>query len=199
MGRENQPQFQSVRLSMPDASGSKKREAAVPIALGSGRFVTVNPKTWVWDFTNLYAEDIAGSLSNLCRFTGGCKKFYSVAEHSVIGYRMTKDPWWLFHDSPEGLGLGDVNSMLKAFLGFDVYNLAHVETEHQVALRFGVTRTDIHVLDKALGNYEARVLTGIPLPVDFSLPYLPVINCWDPLTARKEWLKEYEQHAQTRR
>ena len=32
-------------------------------------------------------KDIAQGLSNLCRYSGQCRRFYSVAEHSVICYR----------------------------------------------------------------------------------------------------------------
>lgn len=45
---------------------------------------------------NFDIQDIAGSLSKMCRWAGHCSEFYSVAEHSLM-----------VHDLMEGFGLGD--------------------------------------------------------------------------------------------
>jgi uncharacterized protein len=67
-------------------------------------------------------EDIANSLSKICRFGGHCRDFYSVAQHSVI-VAMRCHPYnrlvGLLHDAPEAY-CGDVVRPLKQDLvGFD--------------------------------------------------------------------------------
>ncbi len=77
------------------------------------RFELSNP---VYDI-----NDIAYSLSNICRFTGHCKRFYSVAEHSMLVARIMQyfemgDPLeGLLHDSVESV-IGDLNSPIKSLL-----------------------------------------------------------------------------------
>ncbi len=64
---------------------------------------------------------IAHSLSHVCRFTGHCRKFYSVAEHSVLVSRIMEDMGLgdplegLLHDGVESV-LADVARPIKSLL-----------------------------------------------------------------------------------
>lgn len=64
-------------------------------------------------------EEIAHSLSNLCRYGGHCKQFYSVAEHSIQCYRRSPNEslqlWCLLHDAAEAY-IGDITGPLKSLL-----------------------------------------------------------------------------------
>ncbi len=88
--------------------------------------------SWITSFTgrkinfnelshaDICIEDIATGLSNICRFNGQCGKFYSVAEHCVLGAEHLKYTLknhaaakaFLLHDASEAY-LGDVSSPLK--------------------------------------------------------------------------------------
>lgn len=87
---------------------------------------------WIQTFTGLVMypldprpediciEDIAHALSNLCRFTGHCREFYSVADHSVrVSYAC--DPadalWGLLHDAPEAY-IADMSRPVKRYAPF---------------------------------------------------------------------------------
>jgi len=64
--------------------------------------------------------DIAHALSNICRFTGHCKEFYSVAQHSLIVSSVfptgsNEAMWGLMHDSPEAY-IQDVARPVKQYL-----------------------------------------------------------------------------------
>ena len=83
-------------------------------------------------------QEIAHALSNLCRYTGHVRQFYSVAQHSVhvsewvpMGMRM----WALLHDASEAY-LGDVASPLKRLL--PDYKAIEHRVEQSIAASYGM-------------------------------------------------------------
>jgi hypothetical protein len=86
------------------------------------------------DFT---IEDVAHGLSNICRYAGQCRRFYSVAEHSVlvsetaIGFPFEA----LMHDAAEAF-LGDVTRPLKQML--PEFKRIEAEVERAICARFGL-------------------------------------------------------------
>lgn len=88
---------------------------------------------WIWTrsgkkmhFKNplpgLSITDIAHALSNLCRWTGQCDEFYSVAQHSVLVSHQVNQSMALhalLHDAAEAY-TNDMNKPIKALLkGYD--------------------------------------------------------------------------------
>jgi hypothetical protein len=87
-------------------------------------------------------EDIAHSLSMLCRFTGHTDHFYSVAQHSVncalVGMKMgdiSLAKAALFHDASEAY-LNDINSIAKSYL--PVYKEIELSIQDKVLEKFNV-------------------------------------------------------------
>lgn len=80
----------------------------------SGQYIDpLNPDT-----ERINIEDIAHALSNVCRFTGHVREFYSVAQHSVlVSYVVPKEfaLAGLMHDASEAY-LADIASPVKPHL-----------------------------------------------------------------------------------
>lgn len=101
--------------------------------IGGKEFKFFSPETHEFDI-----EEIAHSLSNLCRFTGHVKEFYSVAQHSVLTSYFVPDNMRmcaLLHDAGEAF-LGDVSSPLKANL--EDYKKIEEAVEKAIAKHFGI-------------------------------------------------------------
>lgn len=81
--------------------------------VGGGRYWFRSPHRYEPGIHN-----IAKALSHICRFTGQCEEFYSVAQHSVLVSRLVQRISisyaleGLLHDAAEAL-VGDVSTPLK--------------------------------------------------------------------------------------
>lgn len=84
-----------------------------------GKFVSVfHPER-----EDVNIDVIAHSLSNLCRFNGHTRSFYSVAQHSVLVSRAVPDEFRLhalLHDASEAF-LGDIIRPLKILGPMELY------------------------------------------------------------------------------
>src|SRR5258708_39476115 len=106
-------------------SGLTVRLLGLPVIrwrkLGVGPTIMLHSGAW-FDFcapasSCFNIEDIAHGLANICRYAGQCKRFYSVAEHSILVSQTAKGFEYeaLLHDAAEAF-VGDISRPLKQML-----------------------------------------------------------------------------------
>jgi 5'-nucleotidase len=120
---------------------SWKRHKMIAVKVGGGPTIMLHSGAW-FDFcapsaSNFTIDDIAHGLANICRYSGQCRKFYSVAEHSILVSETAKGFEFeaLLHDAAEAF-LGDITRPLKQMLP----EFKRIESQVEAAIleRFGV-------------------------------------------------------------
>lgn len=144
-------------------------------------------------------EDIAHALSMLCRFGGHCRRFYSVAEHSVLLARAVAPEhalWALLHDATEAY-LVDVPRPLKGEL--KEYKQFEATLMMAIAERFRLphpTRMPeaVKVADSRMLVDEHRQVMrpGLEWGTDRLDPMGIRVQFWSPVDARAEFLAAFE-------
>jgi 5'-deoxynucleotidase YfbR-like HD superfamily hydrolase len=135
-------------------------------------------------------EDIAHSLSLLCRFAGHSKIFYSVAEHSVrVSWICPKEfrLWGLMHDAGECYCV-DVPRPLKHLKGMEAYRAHEKRVMQAICKQFGmdpVEPPDVKEADNVMLVTEQRDLLNNSIP-DFNVQPL--------LSTLKPWTSQYAEH-----
>lgn len=145
-------------------------------------------------------EDIAHALSNICRFSGHCKVFYSVAQHSVLVSRILSEEHalaGLLHDAAEAF-LGDVTKPLKTLLPEYMAIEKHVESI--VFKRFGIPENlhgSVKYADIVLLRTEQRDVMGANdhewTVTNGIKPLSDVIKPLSPHMAHLEFIKRYKE------
>ena len=170
------------------------------ISLYNGDFFDYdNPETHNYDI-----ESIAHSLSNLCRFGGHSRKFYSVAEHSVLVSTIVPPRYalcGLLHDASEAY-CGDVCKPLKNML--PAYEEIEDRVQAAIAKHFGIPfpyPPEIKLADKMLYKAERRQITDVEDNIWFTdIPEAEVmITGMDPKNAKAYFLSRYYELTKERR
>ncbi len=150
--------------------------------------------------------DIAHALANLCRYVGHTRRFYSVAQHSVLVADVVGPPhraWGLLHDAAEAY-LGDMAATVKvadAPLGA-AYRAVEESVTRAIAERFGLAwpePDDVVVADRALLVAEFRDLMVLHagdlewLVERYGPPYPKEVDPWSPDEAEVAFLDTYRR------
>lgn len=143
-------------------------------------------------------EDIAHGLGMTSRFGGQCKRFYSVAEHSICAsFHVAPEFAFaaLMHDAAEAF-IGDIPRPLKSLL-LDYQRLER-DIETAVLGRFDLTLplpAEVKSIDlvmlateqrQILDNYDewAPIRGVVPLPI--------VLPCWTPQEAKAQFMHRFD-------
>ncbi|WP_315730161.1 MULTISPECIES: hypothetical protein [unclassified Bradyrhizobium] len=144
------------------------------------------------------AEDIAHGLAHICRYSGQCNRFYSVAEHSLLVSDIAKGFEYeaLLHDAAEAF-IGDITRPLKQMLP----DFRRIEAEVQKAVleRFGIDG----LMPPEIKEADLRVLASeqrqiMPPGTDEWLagknidPAPVCVRHLSPERAKAEWLDRFE-------
>ncbi|MGY3495938.1 hypothetical protein [Bradyrhizobium sp. USDA 4502] len=176
-----------------------KRMIAVRIDVGPS--IMLQSGAW-FDFASPHTspftiEDIAQGLAHICRYSGQCNRFYSVAEHSLLvsetatGFEFEA----LMHDAAEAF-LGDITRPLKQML--PDYKRIEGEVEQAIFSRFGIPTP----LPREVKKADLRVLAAeqhqiMPPGTDDWLrgqdviPAPVVVRNLSPEEAKREWLARF--------
>lgn len=151
----------------------------------------------------LTLQVVAHALGNICRFTGHCSKFYSVAEHSVHVSRIVPKQHalaGLVHDAQECI-VGDCNRPLKNELpGYKAIEDANWKV---FARFFGVAYElpkEVKLADNQmlLAEYQQIMVRNPKNPWNATwldgVYAAPVkVQCWSPTRARREFIKRFHE------
>jgi 5'-deoxynucleotidase YfbR-like HD superfamily hydrolase len=158
----------------------------------------------------ILVPDIAHSLSMLCRFTGHSRKFYSVAQHSILCYKLLPDDMEylrlpaLLHDAQEAY-IQDLSTPLKRL--FPRYKKIEDTLAGAIAKRFHLEEEDfklVKVYDRMALEIESKALLGprhpiwseyqTEFPSGYDLDYaLLQVEPMTPEEAEAEFLKVFNK------
>lgn len=143
--------------------------------------------------------DIAHALANQCRYAGHCRRFYSVAEHSVLLARVfakrEERLWALLHDASEAY-LVDLPMPVKRYV--PAYVSAERVVMDAVCRRFGLPPD----IPEAVHDADYRILRDeleqnmasppAPWAVQEKKPLGVTLRFWKPDEAEFWFLQEFD-------
>ena len=149
--------------------------------------------------------DIAHALANQCRYAGHCRRFYSVAEHSVLLARAVAPEhrlWALLHDAAEAYLVDLPRPVKRQVVG---YHLAEAAVMAAICWRFGLAPEmpdAVHEADYRILRDELEQNMAAPpsrWPVQDEAPLGVTLRFWTPDQAEAWFLTEFDLLARLRK
>lgn len=146
----------------------------------------------------VFIHDIAHALANQCRYAGHCRRFYSVAEHSVLLARAVAPEhrlWALLHDAAEAYLVDLPRPVKRQVVG---YAAAEATVMFAICLRFGLAidmPPAVHDADfRILRDELEQNMASPPAPwgVQEAEPLGVTLRFWKPDEAEFWFLKEFD-------
>lgn len=180
----------------------------VAVRMEVGPSIMLHSGAW-FDFASPHtspftAEDIGHGLAHICRYSGQCTKFYSVAEHSLLVSDVAKGFEYeaLLHDAAEAF-IGDITRPLKQML--PDFKRIEAVVQDAVLERFGLS----HPLPQQVKEADLRVLAAeqrqiMPAGTDgwraeLNIEPAPiVVRHLAPEVAKRMWLDKFEALSRSR-
>jgi uncharacterized protein len=176
---------------MPIEMLSAERDAAWTQTFTGKRFWPLDPRP-----EDICIEDIAHALGNICRYSGHCKPFYSVAEHSVIlSHYVPKEfaLWALLHDAEEAY-LADIPRPIKHLI--PGWHQIAERVQNAVCDKFGLPREmpeAVKIADHAiLADEKAALMVDGPKWSNMIPPLGAHIYCFEPVIAGAVFLRRFQ-------
>lgn len=128
---------------------------AVPklVVFSGGYICPVNPIP-----SEILLEDIARGLAYRCRWGGQTRRYYSVAEHSILVACQCSDDfrlWGLLHDAAEAY-IGDIPAPMKDLVWF------HVPDERGVICKVPYAEVEGRIMEAVIEALAPHLVKGMP-------------------------------------
>lgn len=142
--------------------------------------------------------DIAHGLAHQCRYAGHCRRFYSVAEHSVLLARVAAPEhrlWALLHDAAEAYLVDLPRPVKRQVVG---YATAEAAVMLAICARFGLPPempAAVHEADGRILHDESVQNMAAP-PRPWNLPGQPLgvtLEYWSPVRAEVEFRTQFDK------
>jgi uncharacterized protein len=146
-------------------------------------------------------SDIAWALSNLCRYGGHCRRFYSVGEHSVLVSRLVPSEyalWGLLHDATEAY-LVDLPKPIKDYM--PTYRTAEYQLANCIAIRFDLSwpmPEPVKYADQQI-RFAERAALLTPSELEWNVSGEPpdvTVNAWPPVVANSAFHQRFRELTQ---
>jgi len=171
------------------------------LTLSGKEFDPANPSA-----EGICVEDIAASLSKVCRFSGQLKEFYSVAQHSLLCYFIAKDLvpdnirlqiLCLLHDASEAY-ISDIPSPFKALLKPLISDLENniQDTIFKTLIDYVPNEADhkaMKHIDNLAFDLEDQILRKDVYPKDLTDRQLIAFNQYNMASAEKLFLFKFNE------